>query len=126
MNGESTLFFTNRPGEEYTITLPNIYARGLLLGTMTYEMGDSCSVTCLSTGFRADLDFKTKGYFTGDYHHVTGYITHRGTTVAKLDGKWTENIFIQPVDKKRQRTGVKTVFFFIRSYSRCLKSRATT
>ncbi|KAF9375778.1 hypothetical protein CPB97_011225, partial [Podila verticillata] len=44
MQGEIKLSFTNRPGEDYIITMPNVYARGILFGTMLMELGDVASV----------------------------------------------------------------------------------
>ena len=46
--------------EEYLITMPSMYARGILFGKMVLELGDSCTVRNERTGIHCDVDFKTK------------------------------------------------------------------
>ncbi len=60
MKGSSHIFFTDRPGEEYCISNPNIYGRGILFGTMLMEIGDGASVTCEKSDLKAEIEFKTK------------------------------------------------------------------
>ena len=60
MGGRSTLQFLDLPGENYIITMPNIYAVGLFLGTMTMELADSCTITCQKLDLVAEIDFKFK------------------------------------------------------------------
>ena len=60
MNGSTKIKFTNRPNEEYVITMPNVYARGILFGSMYMELGDPVSITCEKTGISCEVDFKTK------------------------------------------------------------------
>lgn len=45
---------------EYVISMPNMYARGILWGKMVLELGDSCTAKNENNGFFADLQFKTK------------------------------------------------------------------
>ncbi|KAJ1496596.1 hypothetical protein HMI55_005959 [Coelomomyces lativittatus] len=59
MTGETRLFFTNLK-EEYILTLPNVYVRGLLFGTMLMELGDSVTIKCPKTDLLCELEFKTK------------------------------------------------------------------
>jgi hypothetical protein len=60
MQGEINVSFTNRPGEEYFITMPNVYARGILFGTMLMELGDVAAVKCPKLDLVCTLDFKVK------------------------------------------------------------------
>jgi oxysterol-binding protein-related protein 8 len=60
MGGRSTLTFQEHAGENYVITMPNIYAVGLFLGTMTMELADSCTITCQKHDLVAEIDFKFK------------------------------------------------------------------
>ena len=60
LEGSFNIALTNRPGEEYIVTLPNIYARGILFGTMIYEVSDPCKITCEKTGLVAEIEFKSK------------------------------------------------------------------
>jgi oxysterol-binding protein-related protein 8 len=61
MHGETKISLLDYPGEVYTVTNPNIYARGLLFGTMLMELGDQAIMKCEKTGFSCDLEFVTKG-----------------------------------------------------------------
>ena len=45
---------------EYVITMPNMYARGILFGKMVLELGDTCTAKNGKTGLSCDLEFKTK------------------------------------------------------------------
>jgi len=45
---------------EYVITMPNMYARGILFGKMVLELGDTCVAKNDKTGMACDLEFKTK------------------------------------------------------------------
>lgn len=60
MQGEIKVSFTNRPGEDYIITMPNVYARGILFGTMLMELGDEAAVKCPKLDLICTLDFKVK------------------------------------------------------------------
>lgn len=60
MQGESKIYFNNRPGEVYRIKMPNVYARGILFGRMVMELGDDSMVRCEKTDFTCELEFRTK------------------------------------------------------------------
>lgn len=45
---------------EYVVTMPNMYARGILFGKMVIELGDTCVVKNERHGLVCDLEFKTK------------------------------------------------------------------
>ncbi len=59
MQGSTTITFTDR-NEDYVIAMPNIYARGIILGTMYMEIGDNASVRCDKLDLIAELKFDTK------------------------------------------------------------------
>ena len=107
MHGTSHLFFTDRPDEEYVIGNPNIYARGLLIGTMLLELGDKVSIECKKTGLMAEIEFKVKGFFTGTYNAISCKVKRMSDneTLKYVTGKWTESMYIQ--DSKK---GDKTLF----------------
>ena len=46
--------------EKYSVGMPNVYARGILFGTMFMELGDTVTVRCEKTDMVCDLDFKVK------------------------------------------------------------------
>ena len=56
------------PALEYVISMPNMYARGILWGKMVLELGDQCTARNDRLGLNADIQFKTKGYFSGTYN----------------------------------------------------------
>lgn len=96
------------PREEYQVNLPNVYARGILFGTMYIEMGDSVQLKCPANRLVCDLKFDTKGFFSGTYNGVSGKITDESTgeVLYTISGKWTEVMYIQ-----RGKNGEKQVLF---------------
>ncbi|KAI9813221.1 MAG: hypothetical protein M1826_002537 [Phylliscum demangeonii] len=76
-----------------------MYARGILFGKMKYELGDHSFVRCPENGLVADVEFKTKGYFSGGYNVITGTIKHDKTqeVLYELSGTWSGEMFIKDV-----------------------------
>ena len=58
---------------EYVISMPNMYARGILWGKMFLELGDSCTAKNEQTGHYAEIQFKTKVAVV----HVSFIVLHR-------------------------------------------------
>ncbi|KAI8335015.1 hypothetical protein BC941DRAFT_355747 [Chlamydoabsidia padenii] len=106
MHGYSRLTFAKHHNETYEITNPNVYARGVLFGKMLMELGDQCTVKCVSSDLIAELDFKTKGFFSGQYHGVVGKIKKgsTGELLYEISGTWTNELFIKPVKTKVKET----------------------
>lgn len=61
LDGSARLTLLPR-GEDYIITMPYAHCKGILLGTLTMEMGGEVYLKCEKTGYRADLEFKLKVY----------------------------------------------------------------
>ncbi|TPX58511.1 hypothetical protein PhCBS80983_g03089 [Powellomyces hirtus] len=96
MVGTSKITFPRTwPGEEYTVTLPNVYARGILFGSMYLELGDAVTIKCPKSDLAADIEFQTKGFFSGTYNGVKGKIKRVGTgeVLYSIGGKWTESMY---------------------------------
>lgn len=74
-----------------------MYARGILFGKMKYELGDHSFVKCPETGLSADIEFKTKGWVSGTYNAIGGYIKndYTGELLYELSGLWNEEMFIK-------------------------------
>lgn len=74
-----------------------MYARGILFGKMKYELGDHSLVKCPELGLVADLEFKTKGYFSGSYNAIGGVIKEIKTDkhLFELSGYWHGEMFIK-------------------------------
>ncbi|KAJ3064849.1 hypothetical protein HDU98_011779 [Podochytrium sp. JEL0797] len=98
--------------EEYVITFPNYFARGILFGTMYTELGDVSTIVCERTGLRADYEFKTRGVFSDKgLNCVDGFIVKQavagvgplavtaaavpGKVVAQVSGKWSDELFVE-------------------------------
>ena len=90
-----------------------MYARGILFGTMKYELGDHAYIKCPETGLSADLEFKTKGYFSGTYNAIGGYIKDaNGKNIFELSGQWNEEMYIKDltVSSLHRAVGISTNF----------------
>ncbi|KAF2119730.1 oxysterol binding protein [Lophiotrema nucula] len=95
MEGIAVLRLLNT-GERYFVTQPNMYARGILFGTMKYELGDHAFIRCPETGLVADLEFKTKGYFGGTYNAIGGFIKDsHDKNLFELSGMWNKEMYIK-------------------------------
>ncbi|XHG06634.1 hypothetical protein AWENTII_009824 [Aspergillus wentii] len=76
-----------------------MYARGILFGKMKYELGDHSYVRCPENDLIADIEFKTKGYFSGTYNAIGGTIKNEktGEVFYELSGLWNGEMFIKNV-----------------------------
>jgi oxysterol-binding protein-related protein 8 len=85
-----------------------MYARGILFGKMKYELGDHSFIQCPENNLSADVEFKTKGYFSGTYNAIGGTIKNdkTGEVLYELSGLWSGEMFIKDV-----RSGQKTLLF---------------
>lgn len=81
--------------------MPNMYARGILFGKMVLELGDTCTVRNDAQDFHADLEFKTKGFFSGTYNSIAGRVKHGSTELGDVTGKWSALMEFKPA-KVRQ------------------------
>lgn len=88
---------TNRKNS--ILTQPNMYARGILFGKMKYELGDHSYVRCPENNLVADIEFKTKGYFSGTYNAIGGTIKNEktGDVLYELSGLWNGEMQIKNV-----------------------------
>lgn len=76
--------------KEYQVSMPNMYARGILFGKMVLELGDHSKIRNEANDLSCDLEFKTKGYFTGTYNAIAGKVTHNHKSIGDISGKWNE------------------------------------
>ncbi|KAI7893909.1 uncharacterized protein EV154DRAFT_125736 [Mucor mucedo] len=97
MKGTTNFILPTRNNERYEIHMPNMYARGVLIGTMTLELGDLSTVRCEATGLVCEMDFQTKGYFSGQCNSVTAKIKREATQEILYDitGQWSGELFIK-------------------------------
>lgn len=59
LDGTAVLTFLPR-GEDYTITVPYAHCKGILMGTLTMELGGKVSIDCEKTGYFTEIEFKLK------------------------------------------------------------------
>ncbi|KAF9981177.1 hypothetical protein BGZ65_004237 [Modicella reniformis] len=90
--------------------MPNVYARGILFGTMLMELGDDASVECPSLDLVCSLEFKVKGYFTGTYNGIAGKIKRisTGEVLYEISGKWSDELYITKKGNKEILFDAKT------------------
>ena len=71
--------------------MPNMYARGILWGKMVLELGDTCTARNDRLGLSAEMQFKTKGYFSGTYNAIAGKVrkTSSHHDLGEISGKWS-------------------------------------
>lgn len=59
LDGQATLTLLPR-GEIYTITMPFAHCKGILVGTLSMELGGTVNIVCEKTGYSTDIEFKLK------------------------------------------------------------------
>lgn len=74
-----------------------MYARGILFGKMKYELGDHSFIKCPENHFVCDVEFKTKGYFSGTYNAIAGTIKNdqTGEVYYELSGLWNGEMYLK-------------------------------
>ncbi|GAA6014996.1 hypothetical protein JCM10207_008697 [Rhodosporidiobolus poonsookiae] len=105
MDGESHVRFLDGPGAsdgEYDISMPNMYARGILFGKMVLELGDTSVVKNDTTGLQCDVEFKTKGFFSGTYNAIAGKIKGPKGDVGDVSGFWSDTMEITRKGKGKE------------------------
>ncbi|XP_043512422.1 oxysterol-binding protein-related protein 8 isoform X4 [Frieseomelitta varia] len=95
-------------GEDYTMTIPYAHCKGILMGTLSMELGGKVHINCEKTGYHTELEFKLKPFLGGaeQMNQVVGAIRLGKETLATISGYWDGQILI--TDK---RTKQENVFF---------------
>ncbi|XP_018361277.1 PREDICTED: oxysterol-binding protein-related protein 8 isoform X1 [Trachymyrmex cornetzi] len=95
-------------GEDYTMTIPYAHCKGILMGTLSMELGGKVNIICEKTGYHTELEFKLKPFLGGAelMNQVVGRIRLGKETLATIMGYWDGLILI--TDK---RTGQENIFF---------------
>lgn len=108
MEGTAHLQLGQHDGEIYSLSQPNIYCRGILFGKLRYELGDHMLIRCEKLGLEADIEFKTKGFISGDYDVVEGFIKEIGSSkpLFIIRGKWNDSMDIEDCS-----TGERSTFY---------------
>ncbi|XP_011701305.1 PREDICTED: oxysterol-binding protein-related protein 8 isoform X3 [Wasmannia auropunctata] len=95
-------------GEDYTMTIPYAHCKGILMGTLSMELGGKVNIICEKTGYHTELEFKLKPFLGGAelMNQVVGRIRLGKETLATISGYWDGLLLI--TDK---RTGQENIFF---------------
>lgn len=97
----------NGKPEKYTLSQPNVYARGILFGKMRIELGDHMVI--MGPKYQVDIEFKTKGFISGTYDAIEGTIKdYDGKEYYQISGKWNDIMYIKDL---REKSSKKTVLF---------------
>ena len=90
------------------MTMPYAHCKGILMGTMTMELGGKVCINCEKTGYSTEMEFKLRPFLGGGEltNAVSGRIKIGKETIAVIDGHWDETVTI--TDKK---TGHKEVLW---------------
>ncbi|XP_052898692.1 oxysterol-binding protein-related protein 8 isoform X3 [Anopheles moucheti] len=107
LEGVATLTLLPR-GECYTLTVPYAHCKGILMGTLSMELGGKVSIECENTGYKTELEFKLKPFLGGNEYTnlVVGKLKLGKETMATINGHWDSEIRI-----KDSRTNEETVLF---------------
>ncbi|KAI7865840.1 hypothetical protein BDF14DRAFT_1729488 [Spinellus fusiger] len=93
--------------EQFLIDFPDLMIRGVLTGAAFIELSGVCTIMSTS-GAKAVIEFVPKPWFSGDYHHIKGTISHQGKDWYSLSGRWSHQSFHTPLQPVQ---GEKTLLF---------------
>ncbi|XP_047039683.1 oxysterol-binding protein-related protein 8 isoform X2 [Helicoverpa zea] len=95
-------------GETYITTAPYAHCKGIVIGTLSMELGGKVHVMCPDTGYQADVEFKLRSFLGGadQTNSIQGRIKRGKETVAVLEGYWDGKI-----DIKDKKTGEESNLF---------------
>ncbi|KAL1492770.1 hypothetical protein ABEB36_010969 [Hypothenemus hampei] len=107
LDGTAVLTLLPR-GEDYKLTVPYAHCKGILMGTLTMELGGKVSIDCEKTGYYTEIEFKLKPFLGGveQTNCISGRLKLGKETLATIDGYWDGTIHI-----KDKRTGEVQVLF---------------
>lgn len=107
LDGTATLTLLPR-GESYTLTIPYAHCKGILMGTLSMELGGKVAIECENTGYTADVEFKLKPFLGGSEYTncVSARLRLGKETLANIKGHWDGEMVI-----KDTRSGEESVLF---------------
>ncbi|XP_030369837.1 oxysterol-binding protein-related protein 8 isoform X1 [Scaptodrosophila lebanonensis] len=107
LEGAATMTLLPR-GECYTATTPYAHCKGILMGTLSMELGGKINIECENTGYKTELEFKLKPFLGGadSTNVVVGKIKLGKETLATIQGHWDKECRIKEV-----KTGEESLLF---------------
>ncbi|XP_017005109.2 oxysterol-binding protein-related protein 8 isoform X3 [Drosophila takahashii] len=114
LEGAATMTLLPR-GECYTATTPYAHCKGILMGTLSMELGGKINIECENTGYRTELEFKLKPFLGGSdaTNVVVGKIKLGKETLATINGHWDKECRV-----KDSKTGEETLLFKVDAETR--------
>ncbi|GMR62677.1 hypothetical protein PMAYCL1PPCAC_32872 [Pristionchus mayeri] len=97
MLGKIRIRLLNR-GETYTVGLPFANCKGIMIGTMTMELGGQVTIECDRTAYTCLLDFKLKPFLGGSMNVMNGQIKLGKETITEIEGHWDGLIIYRNVN----------------------------
>ena len=93
LSGVATLSLIGR-GEDYVMTMPYAHCKGILMGTMTMELGGKVQISCEKTGYNTEMEFKLRPFLGGGEftNAVSGRLKLGKETLAVIDGHWDDKV----------------------------------
>ena len=93
LSGVATLSLIGR-GEDYVMTMPYAHCKGILMGTMTMELGGKVQISCEKTGYNTEMEFKLRPFLgVGEFTNaVSGRLKLGKETLAVIDGHWDDKV----------------------------------
>jgi oxysterol-binding protein-related protein 9/10/11 len=97
-----------RDDEEYHLTHPTAALGGLLRGTLSVSVSDTCFVTCQKTKIRAILQYQEEGWLGRTQNRVNGLVYHCDpetdkvtrpkdvpvkAVLARISGNWHDKLY---------------------------------
>ncbi|KAF2685817.1 hypothetical protein K458DRAFT_417021 [Lentithecium fluviatile CBS 122367] len=112
----------NRDDEEYQLTHPAAYLGGLLRGSLSVSVADSCYVTCAKTKIKVILEYMEEGWLGRSQNKVQGVIFKYDPdsdtktkikevadkdVLARVEGSWQDKVYYtlgsQPFAKSSEK-----------------------
>ena len=102
----------NRDNEEYQLTHPLAHLGGLLRGTLSVTVADTCFVTCPKTKLKVILHYLEEGWLSKSQNKVIGAIykynpesdkitrlrdVPEKDIIGRIEGCWKEQVYYTPV-----------------------------
>lgn len=64
------------------------------LWQMVLELGDIAKVINENNKVYCDVEFKTKGFFSGTYNAISGKVRGPKGDIGEISGKWSDQMYI--------------------------------
>jgi len=80
---------------------------------MVFELGDTTACKCAATGQSCNVEFKTKGYFSGSYNQIAGKLKSGTTEIGAIEGTWSHEFSFRDA-----KTSEKRVLFNAKSQTK--------